>query len=138
MPSSGETDKARILIIDDDRDTRDVLEFELLSYGYDVRKAASGKEGIAIAGEWRPSRILLDIGMPGMDGYEVARRLRELDLQPVKLIALTGFGTAEDRQRALQSGFDAHVVKGTARFVEEFEKALRHVEGSDRSHERCD
>jgi CheY-like chemotaxis protein len=125
----------RILIIDDDRDTRDVLEFELRALGYDVRQAGSGKEGIAIAEEWQPAKILLDIGMPGMNGYEVARHLRTLDLPPFKLIALTGFGTSEDRQRVMEAGFDAHVVKGTARFVEDFEKAFRLAEVSDRPDE---
>jgi CheY-like chemotaxis protein len=113
-----------LLIIDDDRDSLDVLEFELRSYGYDVRKARSGSEGLAIAAEFRPAIVLCDVGMPGMDGYEVARRLRELRIEPMKLVALTGYGSDEDRERAHEAGFDVHVLKGTARFLDDLGKAI--------------
>ena len=101
-----------LLIIDDDCDTRDVLEFELRSYGYDVRKARSGSEGIAIAAEFRPAIVLCDVGMPGMDGYEVARRIRHLpEAADITLIALTGWGQEEDRLRSRSAGFDYHLIK---------------------------
>ena len=116
--------RPRILIIDDDRDTRDVLEIELCSRGYEVRQATSGAEGLAIAAEFRPAIVLCDVGMPEMDGYEVARRLRQLDLEPVRLVALTGYGTDEDRERAHAAGFDVHVVKGTTHFLDELRTAV--------------
>jgi two-component system, OmpR family, response regulator len=116
--------RSRLLLIDDDRDTRDVLEIELCSFGYEVRTAATCEEGLAIASEWRPSIVLCDVGMPGMDGYECARRLRKLGIDPLKLVALTGYGTAENRDQAYTAGFDVHVLKGTARFLEELERAV--------------
>jgi CheY-like chemotaxis protein len=117
-----------MLIVDDDRDMRKVLEVAMRAAGYEVRTAPSGEEGIAVAGEWLPSIILCDIGLPGMNGYEVATGLRELRLEPLKLIALTGFATAEDRDRALAAGFDMHVAKGTPRFLDDLMKAVERLE----------
>jgi CheY-like chemotaxis protein len=88
--------RPRPLVIDDDQDTLDVLEIELRSFGYDVRQAATGELGLALAAEWRPAIVLCDIGLPGMNGYQVARRLRELGLEPLQLVALTGRGAEED------------------------------------------
>jgi two-component system, sensor histidine kinase len=116
--------RPRLLIIDDDQDTLDVLEIELRSFGYDVRQAATGEEGLAIAAEWRPGIILCDVGLPGLDGYQVARRLRDLDLEPLQLVALTGRGTDEDCDRAQEAGFDLHVLKGAARFLEQLQEAV--------------
>jgi len=80
--------------------------------GHEVRTAADGGAGLALARDTPPEVALVDIRLPDMDGYEVARRLRAaLDGRPVALVALTGFGRAEDQQRALDAGFDAHLVK---------------------------
>jgi CheY-like chemotaxis protein len=119
--------RPRLLVIDDDADTREVLAIELEELGYDVRSAGSGEEGIAIAREWAPSVVVCDLGLPGIDGCETARRLRELGIEGLRLVALTGFDSEEDRERIREAGFDAHVVKGAARFPEAFEKAVPRV-----------
>jgi CheY-like chemotaxis protein len=77
-----------------------------------VRTAANGPQGLAMLSEFRPELCILDIGLPGMDGYELARRLRtDPRMEGVKLLALTGYGHDVDRARALASGFDEHLVK---------------------------
>jgi CheY-like chemotaxis protein len=79
-----------------------------------VRYAADGSEGVAVATQMRPDVAIIDIGLPGVDGYEVARRIRGGPLpwaRQVKLLALTGYGDANDRHRALESGFDEHLLK---------------------------
>ena len=86
------------------------LLLELL--GHDIRVAWSGPEGVEAAAEWPPDVVLSDIGLPGFDGYEVARRLRNLPgLEGVVLVALTGYGSEEDRRRSREAGFDHHLVK---------------------------
>jgi CheY-like chemotaxis protein len=77
-----------------------------------VKAVHSGPEALDVYGSYRPEIVLLDIGMPGMDGYEVARRIREQDhRRSAALIALTGWGQDEHRQKARQAGFDHHIVK---------------------------
>ena len=81
---------------------------------HEVRYAADGREGVSVATEMRPDVAIIDIGLPGVDGYEVARRIRGGPLpwaRDVKLLALTGYGDANDRHRALESGFDEHLLK---------------------------
>jgi CheY-like chemotaxis protein len=80
--------------------------------GHTTKAANSGESALALAEEFRPEVVILDIGMPQMDGYETARRLRALPWSDsTLLIALTGWEDARDQQKAKQSGFDAHVVK---------------------------
>jgi CheY-like chemotaxis protein len=80
--------------------------------GHEVRVANDGPAALEMLSSYRPEMIFLDIGMPGMDGYEVARRLRQLpDQRGVRLAALTGWGLKEDRRRTAQAGFDHHLVK---------------------------
>jgi CheY-like chemotaxis protein len=102
----------RILVADDNRDAADSLAFMLRLAGHDVRIAYDGQEAIDMAETFLPALALVDIGMPRMNGYETARRLREkpygVDLM---LIALTGWGQPDDRNRSLAAGFDHHVVK---------------------------
>ena len=82
---------------------------------YDVQGAYDGPSAIELAGEFRPEIILLDIGLPGMNGYEVAAQLRARpELQSACLVAMTGFGQAEDIQRASEAGFHHHLVKPVA------------------------
>lgn len=82
---------------------------------YDVQGAYDGPSAIALAGEFRPEIILLDIGLPGMSGYEVAAQMRARpELQSAFLVAMTGFGQAEDIQRASEAGFNHHLVKPVA------------------------
>ena len=84
----------------------------LMQAGAEVRVAHDGPQALADFGTWRPHMVLLDIGMPGMDGYEVARRLRASRPEPrASIVALTGWGQDEDRRRAREAGFDHHLVK---------------------------
>jgi len=79
--------------------------------GHDVRIATDGVQAVAIAKQFEPHVALLDIGMPRMDGYEAARRIREALGRRVFLVALTGWGQQEDERRAYQAGFDRHITK---------------------------
>jgi CheY-like chemotaxis protein len=102
----------RVLIVDDNEDSATSMAMLLQIYGHETRVAGDGPSALAIAGEFQPNAVLLDIGLPGMDGYEVARRLRELPtMHAAVLIALTGYGGAEHRQLALDAGFNHHLVK---------------------------
>jgi signal transduction histidine kinase/ActR/RegA family two-component response regulator len=102
---------ARILLVDDNADARDTLAKALRLAGYTVEVAVDGPGALECARVFEPRLALLDIGMPGMDGYELASRLRNVGKPGVKLVALTGYGQPNDRQRALDSGFDQHLVK---------------------------
>jgi PAS domain S-box-containing protein len=102
----------RVLVVDDNRDAATSLSMLLKLHGHDVCTAFDGRKSLAIAAELRPAIVFLDIGMPGMDGYEVARRLRTIPgLEDVVLVALTGWGQAEDRRRTDEAGFNHHLVK---------------------------
>jgi CheY-like chemotaxis protein/anti-sigma regulatory factor (Ser/Thr protein kinase) len=102
----------RTLVVEDNDDARDMLRTLLELDGHVVRDAANGIAGLAAALEHRPDVAIIDIGLPEMDGYEVARRLRASEsLKAVKLIALTGYGQADDARRAYEAGFDLHIVK---------------------------
>ncbi len=102
----------RILLADDNRDALDSLAMLLQCDGHEVHTAADGAEALAVAARCRPNVVLLDIGMPKLDGYEVARRIRaEPWGKATVLIALTGWGQDEDRRRSREVGFDSHLVK---------------------------
>ncbi|HSS29324.1 MAG TPA: response regulator, partial [Usitatibacter sp.] len=104
--------RLRILVVEDNDDGREMLRSMLELHGHEVRAASMGVEGIAEARRWRPDVVLLDVGLPDLDGYEVARRLRaERDTAGAKLVAITGYGQAEDEQRAYRAGIDVHVTK---------------------------
>ncbi len=101
-----------VLVVEDNDDARETLQMLLQLAGHDVSSERDGPSGLRAALEKRPDVMLVDIGLPKMDGYEVARRLRDAanGARPY-LVAITGYGTPEDRQRAIDAGFDAHVVK---------------------------
>jgi CheY-like chemotaxis protein len=102
----------RVLVVDDNVDAAQSLGMLLKLSGQDVCIAHDGQDGLEKAIEFRPELVLLDIGMPGLDGYEVCRRLRQHSAtEKATLIALSGWGLEEDRQRALQEGFDHHLIK---------------------------
>jgi PAS domain S-box-containing protein len=102
----------RIVVVDDNQDAADSLALLLRLVGQDVRTAYDGPTGLDQVQAFRPDLVFLDIGMPGMDGYEVARRLRQQpDLKDVLLVALTGWGQEEDRRRSREAGFHRHLVK---------------------------
>jgi PAS domain S-box-containing protein len=105
-------DHLRVLIADDNRDSADSFAMFLQIYGHDVRTAYAGDEALAIAAELRPQVALVDIGMPQVNGYEVARRIRAATWgKDMILIAITGWGQDEDKRQAEAAGFDHHLVK---------------------------
>lgn len=113
-PSEGESSakEHRILLIDDNKDALSCLRMLIKIHGNPVATATSGEEGIDQIASFKPTIIFLDLGMPGMDGFETARRIRQLpEGKNVMLVALTGWGQEEDRQRTKQAGFDHHIVK---------------------------
>jgi len=102
----------RVLLVDDNRDSAESLAALLTMLGHEVYQAYDGPAALAAAPSWLPDLVLLDIGMPGMSGYEVARGLRaDPRLDGATLIALTGYGSAKDRYESRAAGFDGHLVK---------------------------
>jgi signal transduction histidine kinase len=101
----------KILVVEDNADAREMLRVALELDGHRVDVAADGPAGVDAAVRGHPDVALIDIGLPGLDGYEVARRIRESLGGDVMLVALTGYGQASDRQRTHDAGFDAHLVK---------------------------
>jgi signal transduction histidine kinase len=123
--------RSRVLVVEDNVDAAETLEELLDAWGHDARVVHDGVQAVAVAPEYRPDVVLLDIGLPGMDGYEVARRLRRGLAAPARgpgshsagsdesetrgreplLVALTGYGQEEDRRRSREAGFDIHLTK---------------------------
>ncbi len=101
----------RVLVVDDNEDSADTLGTLVSIWGHEVRQANDGPSALEVAREFRPEVILLDIGLPGMGGYDVARALRAEGLGGRRLVALTGWSQDEDRQRAQEAGFDEHLTK---------------------------
>ena len=102
----------RVLVVDDNSDAAAMLDMLLRSLGHEARVAHDGLAALRVAEEFQPDVVLLDIGMPGLDGYEVARRLRTLARErPLRIVAVTGWGQDADRQRSREAGFDLHLVK---------------------------
>jgi two-component system CheB/CheR fusion protein len=115
---------ARILVVDDSRDHLESLGILLRLMGHEVQLAASGPEALEAVANFRPDVALVDIGLPGMNGYEVAQRIREQPkYRDLVLVAQTGWGQNEDRARSIQAGFDHHLVKPVGR--EALEAILR-------------
>jgi len=106
-----ETSSLRILLIEDNADGRETLCCLLQLLGYEVITAADGLEGVDKALHWQPEVALIDIGLPRLNGYEVASQLRQIFGEDVFLIAQTGYGQPKDRQQALAAGFDVHLTK---------------------------
>ena len=110
-PSNGDG-ATRVLVVDDNPDIAESTSLVLKLAGYEVKTVLSGQDAIDVAPAFQPAIVLLDIGMPGLDGYAVARRLKgEPKLKDAWLIAVSGYGTAADRVRAKEAGFDRHLVK---------------------------
>ena len=101
----------RVLVVDDNADIADALAALLNLQGCKVRVAHRGEVGLEEATQFEPEIVFLDIGLPGMDGYEVARELRSTFEDQITLVALTGYGQASDRERSAEAGFDHHLVK---------------------------
>ncbi|MEP6651759.1 MAG: hybrid sensor histidine kinase/response regulator [Myxococcales bacterium] len=109
--SSGSTSQRRVLLVEDNADNRELLQELLELEGYEVAVAVDGGEGVSRALETSPDIAIVDIGLPVMDGYEVARRVRAALGDQVTLVALTGYGRPEDRRRAAEAGFDTQLTK---------------------------
>jgi CheY-like chemotaxis protein len=101
----------RIMVVDDNEDAADLLSELLEQLGNMTRVAHDAEQAIHLADEFAPDLAVLDIGLPVIDGYELARRLRERAGRRMHLIALTGYGQASDKEQAARAGFDAHLVK---------------------------
>jgi CheY-like chemotaxis protein len=100
------------VVVDDNRDAAASLRMLLELMGHDVRVAHGGDEGIRVAADFRPHAILLDLGMPDVDGYEACRRIRATAWgRDIRMIAVTGWGQDEDRRKSTAAGFEAHLVK---------------------------
>jgi CheY-like chemotaxis protein len=103
---------ARVLIVDDNHDAAEMVATALAIRGFDTRVAHEGVEALRIAEEYRPDVAFLDVGLPVMDGYELAARLRAIPaLDRIRLIAVTGYGQESDRRRSAEAGFHHHLVK---------------------------
>ena len=119
----------RVLIVDDNIDAATSLSYVLTLAGYQVRVAHDGNQALEIAGELHPDVVLLDIGLPGISGHEVAQRLREESwARDLQLIAVTGWGQAGDRAKSLEAGFDEHLTKPI-----DPETLLQHISRAARS-----
>jgi len=113
----------RVVIAEDNVDSRDLLQFALEQLGHRVDPCDDGASAIERALVGRPDAMLIDLGLPGSDGYQVARRVREALGQAVRLVALTGYGQPADRERAFAAGFDAFLVKPAE--IDAVDRALR-------------
>ena len=103
---------SRLLVVDDNIDSADMLVMLLQMLGHEAQAAYSGQTALETAVKYQPEFVLLDIGLPDMNGYEVAQRLRQRpQTKDVRLIAMTGYGQDSDRQRSKEAGFDRHLVK---------------------------
>jgi CheY-like chemotaxis protein len=102
----------RVLVIEDNRDAREMFRMMLELAGHEVLEAEEGVGGLELLKASRPDVAVIDVGLPGLNGYEIARRFREEpDADGVMLVALTGYGTPEAVERSLQAGFDHHLIK---------------------------
>jgi CheY-like chemotaxis protein len=111
LPAPRPARQARVLIVEDNDDARVTLQRILQADGHLVSAARDARAGLEAAIAGSPNIAVVDIGLPGMDGYEFAHALRERLGSGVRLIALTGYGTPADRERSAQAGFDAHLTK---------------------------
>ena len=102
---------ARVLVVDDNEDAANSLATLLEVMGYEVRTAYDGPEAIEAADQFQPAVALLDIGLPRLSGYDIARHVRERRGSGVLLVAITGWGQEDDRRRAREAGFDHHFTK---------------------------
>jgi len=104
--------KLRILIAEDNQDSADSLKMLLEALGFEAQISNDGESAVRTAAQWQPDAILMDIGLPGLNGYDATRRIRATrNGKKVMIIALTGWGQESDRQRSVEAGIDHHLVK---------------------------
>ena len=113
----------RVLVVDDNEDAADSLATLLGVMGYEVRTAYDGPEAIVAADEFQPAVALLDIGLPQLSGYDIAKHVREHRGEDVLLVAITGWGQEDDKRRAREAGFDHHFTKPA-----DFDKLLKLID----------
>lgn len=102
----------RVLVVDDNEDAANSLAMILKLGGHETASVYTAAAALERAAAFKPDVVLLDIGLPGMDGYEVAQKMRELPgLRDIRLVAVTGYGRSDDRMRARDAGFDDHLTK---------------------------
>ncbi len=131
MPKGATSTALRILVVDDNKDAAESLALLLQLSGHDVRTATTPAAALEIAPDYHPEVLLLDIGLPGMDGYELARRLKACRLPDnALLIAVTGYGQESDKKRSADAGFTHHLVKPID--PEALEATLRMAAASNR------
>jgi len=119
VPPSTQTEREqkrkRLMVIDDNKDAAESMSMLFELWGHEVVCAYDGRAALDTAAKYRPDAVFLDIGLPGMDGYEIAERLRELpESAHAVLVAITGYGQDEDRRRSREAGIDHHLVKPVA------------------------
>ena len=105
------TGQGRILVVEDNPKNLKLVRDVLTHFGYEVIEATSGEDGVRLAHEWSPDLILMDLQLPGIDGAEALRRIRDGDHRQVPVVAVTAFAMNDDRRRAFESGFDGYVEK---------------------------
>jgi CheY-like chemotaxis protein len=109
---SGQVARKAVLVVDDNRDVADTLARVIKSYGCETMAVYSGEEAIRATGSFRPDLVMMDIGMPGLDGYETVKRIRaERGTDHIIIVAVTAWGREEDKRRAFDYEFDHHVTK---------------------------
>jgi CheY-like chemotaxis protein len=102
----------RILLVDDNDDARDLLGGLLELQGFQIESAGDAPGALEIAGRFQPQVVILDLGLPEIDGWELARQLRQVaGLAEVRIVALTGYGSERDRERSREAGIDVHLLK---------------------------
>jgi CheY-like chemotaxis protein len=110
--SRAATETRRVLVVDDNEDAAKALETVIIGDGHEVRVAATGDEALAAAREFKPHVVLLDIGLPDIDGYKLVPKLRQVPGgRGMRIVALTGYAGAENAERARSAGFDLHLAK---------------------------
>jgi DNA-binding response OmpR family regulator len=113
----------RLLLVDDSVDAATLLSMVLEADGYDVRVAHEAKQALEVAAQFKPEIVLLDLGLPGMDGFQLAREMRkQATTANALLVAVTGYGQAADRLRSQEAGFDHHLVKPVS--AEEIQRVI--------------
>jgi CheY-like chemotaxis protein len=110
-PKQTKNPTCRILVIEDNADARETVGILLRAEGHEVSEAADGPSALRALSDFQPDAAIVDIGLPGMDGYEIARQIRLTNGKRVRLLAVTGYGGPDDRRLAKQAGFDAHMTK---------------------------
>lgn len=102
----------RVLLVDDNEDARELLAGLLELQGYRIEAASDAPGALDIAARFQPQVVVLDLGLPEVDGWELARRLRQIEgLGEVRIVALTGYGSERDRERSREAGIDVHLLK---------------------------